>query len=262
MMNKIIITIILTLLGSSFLHAAIEPAAPKGKLKGTVAAENDKAALEYATVALYNAETNELVGGVITDFLGHFKLPKPKEGSYYLTITFIGLKDIKSDVFEVDNSMDNINLGHFYLQSGAKELGEVEIVAKRAAMEYRIDKKVINVDKQLTAEAGNAVDILENVPSVQVDIEGNVSLRGSSSFTVLIDGKPTILEPSDALRQISSSNIENIEIITNPSVKYEPDGATGIINIVTKKNFMDGLSGIVNLDAGTFGQYGGDLQVN
>ena len=113
-----------------------------------------------------------------------------------------------------------------------------------------------------TSEAGTAVDILENVPSVQVDVEGNVSLRGSTGFAVLIDGKQTILEPSDALRQIPSSSIENIEIITNPSVKYEPDGATGIINIVTKKNRLDGLSGIVNANVGTYGQYGGDFQMS
>jgi len=260
-MKKYLSIIILLLLVSSG-YAETESASPKGKIKGVVSSKTNKEALEYATVALYEANTNKLISGDITDFLGHFKLDKPDKGSYYVSITFIGLKDIKSDVFEVDESNDNINLGNFFLESGSKDLGEVEVVAKRASIEYRIDKKVINVDKQITAEAGNAVDILENVPSVQVDIEGNVSLRGSSSFSVLIDGKPTILEPSDALRQISSSNIENIEIITNPSVKYEPDGAAGIINIVTKKNFIDGLSGIVNLNAGTYGQYGGDFQLN
>ena len=95
-----------------------------------------------------------------------------------------------------------------------------------------------------------------------MDVEGNVSLRGSTGFTVLIDGKPTILDPSDALRQIPSSSIENIEIITNPSVKYEPDGATGIINIITKKNRLDGLSGIANVNVGTYDQYGGDFQLS
>lgn len=256
------ITIIILIILVSTVFGEVENASPKGKIKGIVSSEDNKEALEYATVALYDANTNKLLSGDITDFLGHFKLEKPEKGSYYVAITFIGLKDIKSDVFEVDADRNNINLGNFYLKSGSKDLGEVEVIAKRASIEYRIDKKVINVDKQITAEAGNAVDILENVPSVQVDIEGNVSLRGSSSFSVLIDGKPTILEPSDALRQISSSNIENIEIITNPSVKYEPDGAAGIINIVTKKNFIDGLSGIVNLNAGTYGQYGGDFQLN
>jgi len=235
---------------------------PKGKIKGAVVDASSNQPLEYATIALYEVANDKLITGTITDHLGHFKIEHPEDGEYYLFITFVGLKDHKSDVFTIDEDQENLNLGSFFLESAASELGEVEIVSRRAAIEYKIDKKVINVDKQLTAESGNAVDILENVPSVQVDVEGNVSLRGSTGFTVLIDGKPTILDPSDALRQIPSSSIQNIEIITNPSVKYEPDGATGIINIITKKNRLDGLSGIVNANVGMFDQYGGDLQLS
>jgi len=236
--------------------------APKGKIKGTVIDEQSKKPLEYATVALYNANNDKLITGTITDYLGQFKIDQPETGEYYLEISFIGLKDSKSNVFKIEKDEHNLNLGNFILKSASKELSEVEVVSKRAPIEYKIDKKIINVDKQITSAAGTAVDILENVPSVQVDVEGNVSLRGSSGFTVLIDGKPTILDPSDALRQIPSSSIENIEIITNPSVKYEPDGATGIINIITKKNYLDGLSGIANLDAGMYDQYGGDFQLS
>ncbi len=235
---------------------------PDGKIKGAVADAKTEKPVEYATVALYNAVNNELLTGVITDYLGHFKLDQPESGDYYLVITFIGLEDIKTDIFKVEDKHSNINLGNFFFESSSNELEGVEVVAKRAPVEYRIDKKVINVDKQITSEAGTAVDVLENIPSVQVDVEGNVSLRGSTGFTVLIDGKPTILDPSDALRQIPSSSIENIEIITNPSVKYEPDGATGIINIITKKNRLDGLSGIANANIGTYDQYGGDFQLS
>lgn len=242
---------------------ADESGNPDGKIKGAVAEAKSEEPVEYATVALYNANNDELIGGVITDHLGHFKMDQPEAaGDYYLTITFIGLEEIKSDVFKVIDKHSNINLGNFFFEASSNELEGVEVVATRAPVEYRIDKKVINVDKQITAEAGTAVDVLENIPSVQVDVEGNVSLRGSSGFTVLIDGKPTILDPSDALRQIPSSSIENIEIITNPSVKYEPDGATGIINIITKKNRLDGLSGIANANIGTYYQYGGDLQLS
>lgn len=247
---------------AQLIYADGDAMAPKGKIKGAVIDAKSKEPLEYATVALYSASENKLITGTITDYMGHFKIDQPESGGYYLVITFIGLAEQKTDVFTVAEEADNINLGNFFLKSDSKELGEVEVVGKRAAIEYKIDKKVINVDKQITAEAGTAVDILESVPSVQVDVEGNVSLRGSTGFTVLIDGKPTILEPSDALRQIPSSSIENIEIITNPSVKYEPDGATGIINIVTKKNRLDGLSGIVNANAGMYGQYGGDFQLS
>lgn len=231
-----------------------------GKIKGAVIDAKSNKAVEYASVALYNAVNNEMISGVITDYLGHFKIEKPKEiGEYYLKISFIGLEEIKTKNFKVEEKHSNINLGNFFLKSTYSELEGVEIIAKNSAVEYKIDKKVINVSKQITAEAGTAVDILENAPSVQVDVEGTVSLRGSSSFTVLIDGKPTILEPSDALLQIPSSSIENIEIITNPSVKYDPDGATGIINIITKKNKIEGLSGILNTSVGSYDQYGGNL---
>ncbi|MFC1800228.1 TonB-dependent receptor domain-containing protein, partial [Candidatus Eisenbacteria bacterium] len=127
---------------------------------------------------------------------------------------------------------------------------------------FEIDKKVINVGKQLTAASGTAVDVLENVPSVTVDIEGNVTLRGSSSFTVLLDGRPTLLEPSEVLEQIPASTIETIEIITNPSARYDPDGVTGIINVVSKKQKMSGISGVVNLNAGLNEKYGGDFLFN
>ncbi len=129
-------------------------------------------------------------------------------------------------------------------------------------LEYLIDKKVINVGKQMTAVSGTAVDVLENVPSVSVDIEGNVSLRGSGNFTVLIDNRPTILEPSDVLQQIPASTIETIEIITNPSAKYDPDGMSGIINIILKKKSLQGISGVANSNIGINDKYGGDFLIN
>lgn len=261
-MRQLLISVFIFLFINGNARVFETDVAPKGKVKGTVIDEYSKKPLEYATVALYSVTGNKLITGSVTDYLGQFKIEKPNAGEYYLEITFIGLKDIKSQVFKIEDGQHNVNLGNFFLKSASKELGEVEVVSKKAPIEYKIDKKVINVDKQLTSSSGTAVDILENVPSVQVDIEGNVSLRGSTGFTVLIDGKPTILEPSDALRQIPSGSIENIEIITNPSVKYEPDGATGIINIITKKNYLEGLSGSVNLNAGMYDQYGADLQLN
>jgi outer membrane cobalamin receptor len=129
-------------------------------------------------------------------------------------------------------------------------------------IDYKIDKKVINVGKQITSISGTAVDVLENVPSVKVDIEGNVSLRGSSGFQVLIDGRPSVLDANDALQQIPASTIDNIEIITNPSAKFDPDGTAGIINIITKKNKLNGFSGIVNANIGLDEKYGGDFLLN
>jgi outer membrane receptor protein involved in Fe transport len=115
------------------------------------------------------------------------------------------------------------------------QLNEVEIVAEELGVEYKIDRKVINVSQQLTAASGNAVDILENLPSITVDIEGNVALRGSTGFMVLIDGRPTVMESSEALQQIPANTIENIEIITNPSAKYNPDGTAGSLILLPRK---------------------------
>lgn len=129
-------------------------------------------------------------------------------------------------------------------------------------MEYKIDKKVVHVSEQYSAISGNATDVLENVPSIQVDIEGNVSLRGNSNFTVLIDDRPTVLDANEALQQIPAGMIKDIEIITNPSAKYDPEGTAGIINIITKKNYITGLNGVMHLNAGLDDKYGADLLLN
>jgi outer membrane cobalamin receptor len=155
-----------------------------------------------------------------------------------------------------------VELGQIFLETSNQMLDEVEIVNDRNVIDFQIDKKVIFVGKNMSAASLSAVEVLENVPSIRVDIEGNVSLRGSTGFTVLIDGKPTVLDPSDALRQIPASSIENIEIITNPSVRYEPDGTGGIINIITKKNRLLGTSGLFNVKAGSFGALSGDFLLN
>jgi hypothetical protein len=234
----------------------------EGKITGVIVDDATEKPVEYASIALYLKENNELITGTISDFEGHFKIEKVKVGDYYLLITFIGYTELKTDIFTIDADNKSLNLGIIRIGSLAKELEEFNVVGEKAPIEYRIDKKIINVDKQLTSEAGSAIDILENVPSVQVDVEGNVTLRGSSGFLVLIDGKPTLLDPTDALRQIPSQSIDNIEIITNPSVKFDPDGATGIINIITKKSRLEGVSGVANVNVGRFGQFGGDFQLN
>jgi outer membrane receptor protein involved in Fe transport len=261
-MTKILsILLVILTVGNAFSRDN-DPEIKDGKVKGIVIDSDSMEPVEYATVALYASQDNTLITGSISDFTGHFKIDGIEPNTYYLIISFIGYQDLKTDDFKIDIESRNIDLGRIILKSLSKELETFNVVEKKDAIEYRIDKKVINVDKQITSEAGTAVDILENVPSVQVGVEGNVTLRGSSGFTVLIDGKPTIMEPSDVLRQIPSSSIENIEIITNPSVKYDPDGATGIINIITKKNPLEGLSGIVNANVGMYDQYGGDFQLS
>jgi len=156
-------------------------------------------------------------------------------GRYFMRVSFMGYKDYIIPDIKINKEHYFINLGKIKLQTSVESLNEVVINGSSPRIDYQIDKKVINVSKQITAISGTAVDVLENVPSVKVDIEGNVMLRGSSGFTVLIDGRPSVLDANDALQQIPASTIDNIEIITNPSAKFDPDGTAGIINIITKK---------------------------
>jgi outer membrane receptor protein involved in Fe transport len=244
------------------VSAKYAPYFKNGQVKGVVIDSESNIPIEYATVALYNAVDSSLITGTITESSGFFKITNISEGSYYLLISFIGFDEKRTATFTISESENAIDMGDIFLLSQAKELEEFNVVAEKRAYEFKIDKKIINVDKQLTAAGGTAVDVLETSPSVQVDMEGNVTLRGSAGFTVLVDGRPTLLDPNDILRQIPASNIDNIEIITNPSVKYNPDGATGIINIITKKNPFEGWSGIANGTVGRFDQYGGDFQLN
>ncbi len=179
-------------------------------------------------------------------------------GKYILEVRFIGY-DTKIFDLEISPEKLEVNLGEIYIKPHVLELNDVVVKGDRSPVSYQIDKKVIDVDKIQTVISGNAADVLQNVPSVTVDIEGNVSLRGSSNFTVLIDGRPSIMSAQDALQQIPASSIDNIEIITNPSAKYDPEGTAGIINILLKKNQNLGTSGIVNANAGLNQKYGGDF---
>ncbi|MGQ8338100.1 TonB-dependent receptor domain-containing protein [Sunxiuqinia sp. A32] len=217
--------------------------------------------MEYANVSIF-AQDSSLISGSITNADGEFMIDHIDYGTYYIEANFIGFNKTRINNIEINKEHKEIDLGTIELSPSTQEIGTVNVVADRSRVEYKIDKKVINVSQDINAAGGTAVDVLENTPSVEVDIEGNVSLRGSSSFTVLIDGKPSVLEGSDALRQLPASVIENIEIITNPSAKYDPDGMAGIINIVMKKNVLSGFNGIVNAMIGTRDKYRSDLTLN
>ena len=229
-----------------------------GSISGRTVQSDNKSPVEYATVSVYNAEDSSLVSGAVSNENGFFKVADLDIGTYYLKVSFIGYKPKFTDPLAITEEKPDLRIPPIPMASNAKDLKAVEITSTVSSMEYQIDKKVVNVSKNLTAASGTAIEILENVPSVQVDIDGNVSLRGSSSFQVLINGRPSILDPSDALNQIPASSIEKVEIITNPSAKYDPDSQSGIINIITKKNRQDGISGQVNLNVGNYDNYGGD----
>lgn len=234
----------------------------KGKISGVIIDEATSQPMEFANVAIYSEQDSSLVTGTITDEEGKFEIAGVTYGDYYVEANFMGFETRTIPDVELNNDSKSYDLGTIDLSPSTVAVGEVNVVADKAPVEYKLDKKVVNVSQVISAVGGTAVDVLENTPSVQVDIEGNVSLRGSSNFTVLIDGRPSVLTGSDALRQIPSSAIENIEIITNPSAKYEPDGTAGIINLVMKKNSMNGLNGIVNASVGSGDKYRGDFMLN
>ena len=230
-----------------------------GTITGRVVESEFEVPLQYANVVLYSARTKEQVTGAMAVKDGLFELKNLRPGRYYLEVKFIGyhmrtIEDIRLRPPEM-----KIDLGTIALEQAMLPVDEIVVEAERPPIEFKIDRKVINVDKHYTATSGTAVDVLENVSSVTVDVEGNVSLRGSENFTVLIDGRPTVLEANEALQQMSASQIENIEIITNPSAKYDPDGLSGIINIITKKGEFNGTSGIVNVMGGMEDRYGADF---
>ncbi|MCK5538226.1 MAG: carboxypeptidase regulatory-like domain-containing protein, partial [Bacteroidales bacterium] len=233
-----------------------------GVLSGKVIDKSSNTPVEYASIILYSMRDSSLVSGTITNATGGFLLKDLPMGRFYLDIKFLGYDHLIKHNIKINPKQTTLNLGKILLNVSAEEIGEVSIVADRTQIQYKLDKKVINVGQDVSAAGGSAVDVLEKSPSIQTDIDGNVTLRGSSSFTVFIDGKPTVLDANDALQQIPASEIQNIELITNPSAKYDPDGVAGIINIVMKKNRTSGISGIVNASIGTNHKYKGDFLVN
>ena len=261
-MEKIPAVVIIILLGISSSFAQRGGAMRGGSITGKVLDAADNTPLEYANILVYDSLSNEMITGSATNTEGIFTVNSIKPGRYYIEIKFIGYDDDRIESVQVRNPNVKVDLGTIKLKRAAYEIDDVQVIGDQVSMEYKIDKKVINVAQQSTALSGTAVDVLENSPAVTVDIEGNVSLRGSTDFLVLIDNKPTVFDPSDALEQIPASSIDKIEIITNPSAKYDPEGTTGIINIITKKNSLDGFNGQVNLNAGTYGRYGGDVLFN
>ena len=217
-------------------------------IQGTVIDGNTKQPLEYATVILKNKETSLLSGG-LTDFNGNFKIATP-QATYEVSVKYISFK---SKIFPVEEININKKFGIIALYENTNSLNEIVIVAEKTTVDIRLDKKIFNIGKDLSIRGGNASDVLGNVPSVQVDVEGNVSLRGNENVTILIDGRPSALvgmNGADALRQIPAEAIEKVEVITSPSARYDAEGTAGILNIILRKNKLVGFNGSLQLDLG------------
>ena len=234
----------------------------EGVLTGKVKDEVSGNFVEYATIAVFSQRDSSLKGGTISLPDGSFSLSGLPYGMLYLEASFVGYKKTRITKILLTPQKKSVDLGVLTIEPSSTALEAVEVVANSPQIEYKIDKKIVTVDQNIVAAGGTAVDVLENTPSVQVDIEGNVSLRGSSNFTVLIDGRPSVLKGSEALQQLPSSTIQSIEIITNPSAKYDPEGSGGIINVIMKKQKQSGINGIVNASVSSNGSYGSDFLLN
>jgi outer membrane cobalamin receptor len=226
-------------------------------VKGKVIEAESSTPMGYANVAIFAAADSTVAGGIMTADNGSFEIKNLLPGKYYLSVNFIGYAK-KTIPLQITASKAVTDMGIIKLQTTDHKINEVEVVAEKQRVEFKIDRRVVNVSQNIVSTGGTAVEVLENTPSVQTDFEGNVTLRGSSNFTVLIDGRPSVVKGSDALRQLPAAGIDKIEIITNPSAKYDPDGDSGIINVVMKRNQKDSFSGLVNMTAGLKDKYRGD----
>ena len=217
-------------------------------ISGKVVDSKSKQPLEYATVIIKNTITKEISGGV-TNLEGVFSIEMPK-ASYTIDIAFISFQSIK---LPKENIISNKNLGVIKLSENINGLDEIVIRAEKTTVDIRLDKKIFNIGKDLSIRGGNASDVLGNVPSVQVNVEGTVSLRGNENVTILIDGRPSALvglNGAEALRQIPAEAIEKVEVITSPSARYDAEGTAGILNIILRKNKLIGFNGSLQLDLG------------
>ncbi len=223
----------------------------KGKIRGTILDQSSSEPLPFSTIGVYT-EKDSLVGGGISDEEGKYSVDLPF-GKFYALIEFMGFESQKTKVFTLSREEQNVDLGQTELSTTASDLNEVVVQGEKTVMELSLDKRIFNVGKDLANAGGNASDILMNLPSVAVDPDGNVRLRGSSNVRILIDGKPSGLvsfKGSAGLRQLPANMVERVEVITNPSARYEAEGMAGVINIILKKDSKQGFNGSFEVIAG------------
>ena len=238
-------------------EAVAAPVAPKGsaKIVGYLLDSTDSKPVEFTSVALINKTTGRPVDGTVADQVGKFTITKVAIGSYKLVASFLGYNSITIPV-EITSKNDDKDLGVIRMGSNTQMLAEVTVEGQRALIEEKVDRTVYNAEKDQTNRGGDATDVLKKVPMLSVDLDGNPSLRGSSNIKVLINNKPSTILASniaDALKQIPADMIKTVEVITSPSARYDAEGSAGIINIVTKKNTLQGLTFSFDTSAGVRG---------
>ncbi|MFD2037255.1 TonB-dependent receptor domain-containing protein [Belliella marina] len=212
--------------------------------------------IPYAAASLLEAEGKQVVVGAVADLEGEFFITGFKNGKYIVQLSFIGFEPLSTAVIEVANGNTEINLGSLKMTQEALGLEEVTVQGQRSLIEEKVDRTIYNAENDKTTIGGDASDVLRRVPMLSVDLDGNVSMRGSTNILVLIDGKQSAIVASniaDALKQIPAEEIKSVEVITSPSAKYDAEGTGGVLNIITKKNNLQGASLNVNSSAGLRG---------
>ncbi len=221
------------------------------QVKGNLIDAESGQIIDFADVLLFRTGDTKHPMQTFPSKKGQFVFDDVANGRYTLMVRLVGYDIFTSDELRItDNS--KLDLGSVMLRPLEIGLAEVEVVAEKRQVVYKLDKKVVEASSNLMGSSGSAVDILENTPSIRVNAEGEVTFRGSSGFSVYVDGKPSVFSGTQALEQVPALQIENIEIITTPSAKHDTEGDVGIINIITKKNSMEGFSGMVNLSGNTW----------
>ncbi len=235
-----------------------------GKIIGTVLDKADNSPIESASITVYKEKEGTLVKGMQTDSKGSFTLEVPY-GRYKLEANLVGYSVALVTGIIVTSKKEEVTLDVIKLKQGTATTEEIDVTGERSYMQLEADRKVFNVGQDLLNLGGNATDILKNIPSVQVDVDGNVSLRGSGDVKIYVDGKPSGINADNMaqmLEQIPASSIESVELITNPGAKFEAEGSSGIINIVLKKNLDFGYNGSLSLNLGTRDKYNGSANLN
>ena len=251
--------IILLILTSINNYSQQKPQATKIKISGKVIEKISKQPLEYATISFTDGTSPKSLGGGVTNPKGEFDIDITP-GTYDIKIEFISFKPI---IIKGKKFQEKTNLGQIALEEDATQLNEVVVRAEKSSVEIKLDKKVYNVGQDMMVKGGTVSDVLDNVPSVSVDTEGNVSLRGSDNIRILIDGRPSYaVNIAEALRQLPADAIDKVEVITNPSARYDAEGGSGIINIILKKGKNQGFNGTVIASTGIPETYGISANVN
>lgn len=239
----------LILLGLFIVPFGLIAQNPGNSISGKIIDRGSNQPIEFATIMLLDATTDKQLTGTTSDMDGQFELSF-NGTNFYVQVSFIGY--VTQTIRDISIQGEKVDLGMIQLVENSQTLDEVVVRADKSQTEFKLDKRVFNVGSDLSSTGASALEVLNNVPSVNVNIEGQISLRGSSGVQILINGKPSVLasEEGNALGTITADMIDKIEVITNPSAKYDAEGTSGIINIVIKKEERKGLNGSVSVNTG------------